>query len=77
MTLGRLPTARDQLRLLYGQTPDDSRAAVISALFAAKDDDELIRIASTEKNPMFRERARLQLRLLATPKAVKYLTDNP
>jgi hypothetical protein len=77
MTLGRIPMARDQLRLLYVQTPANSREAVLSALFTAKDDDELIRIASTEKNPMFRERARYQLRLLATPKAVKYLTDNP
>lgn len=77
MTLGRIPTARDQLRLLYTQTPVNSREAVISALFTAKDDDELIRIASTERNPMFRERAREKLRLLATPKALKYLTDNP
>jgi hypothetical protein len=77
MTLGRIPMARDQLRLLYTQTPANSREAVISALFTAKDDDELIRIASTEQNPMFRERARQQLRRLATPKAVKYLTDNP
>jgi hypothetical protein len=77
MTLGRIPTARDQLRLLYHQAPADSREAVISALFTARDDDELIRIASTEKNAMFRQQARQQLRLLATPKAAKYLTDNP
>jgi HEAT repeat protein len=77
MTLGRIPTARDQLRLLYNQAPADSREAVISALFTAKDDDELIRIASTEKNAMFRQWARQRLRLLATPKAIKYLTDNP
>jgi HEAT repeat protein len=77
MTLGRIGTARDQLRTLYGQTPIDSREAVINALSTAKDDDELIRIASTEKNPMLRRRARQQLGLLATPKAIKYLTDNP
>jgi hypothetical protein len=77
MTLGRIPTARDQLRLLYTQTPANSREAVISALFTAKDDDELIRIASTERNPMFRARARAQLLMLGTPKALKYLTDNP
>jgi hypothetical protein len=77
MTLGRIPTAREQLRLLYTQTPADSREAVISALFAAKDDDELIRIASTEKNQVFRARARQQLLLLATPKALKYLAENP
>src|SRR5262249_22751728 len=77
MTLGRIAPARDQLRTLYVAAPTDSREAVISALFAAKDDDELIRIASIEKNPIFRQRARQQLRMLATPKAIKYLTDNP
>jgi HEAT repeat protein len=77
MTLGRIAPARDQLRTLYGLAPTDSRATIINALFTAKDDDELIRIASIEKNPMFRQRARQQLRLLATPKAVKFLTDNP
>jgi hypothetical protein len=77
MTLGRIGTAREQLRTLYGQIPTESREAVINALFTAKDDDELIRIASSERNPIFRQRARQQLRLLATPKAIKYLTDNP
>jgi len=77
MTLGRIPTAREQLRVLYGQAPVDSREAVISALFTARDDDELIRIASTEKSPLLRQRARQQLRLLATPKAQKYLAENP
>src|SRR5262249_30993449 len=61
MTLGRIAPARDQLRTLYGLTPMESREAVINALFTAKDDDELIRIASSEKNPIFRQRARQQL----------------
>jgi hypothetical protein len=77
MTLGRIPTARPQLRVLYGQAPADSREAVMTALLAARDDDELIRIASTEKNPVLRQRARQLLRLLATPKAIKFLTENP
>jgi len=77
MTLGRIAPANVQLRTLYDASPMDSREAVINALCAAKDDDELIRIASTEKNPILRQRARAQLRLLATPKAIKYLTDNP
>jgi hypothetical protein len=77
MTLGRIAPAKDQLRTLYGETPMVSRIAVINALCAAKDDDELIRIASSEKNPVLRQRARQQLRLLSTPKAIKYLTDNP
>jgi HEAT repeat protein len=77
MTLGRIPTAHPQLRQLYGQAPADSREAVLTALLAARDDDELIRIASTERNPFLRQRARQLLRLLATPKAIKFLTENP
>jgi HEAT repeat protein len=69
--------ARDQLRLLYPETSAESRPAVLSALFTVKDDDELIRIARTEKNPSLRARARQQLRMLATPKAVKFLEENP
>jgi hypothetical protein len=76
-TLGRLGPARTQLHTLYGQAAADSREAVINALFMAKDDDELIRIASNEKNLVLRQRARQQLRLLATPRAIKFLTDNP
>ena len=51
--------------------------AVLSALFTSKDEDELIRIAKTEKEPLLRQRARMQLRLLATPKALKFLEENP
>ena len=40
VTLGR-SGSREQLRTLYGQAPAVSRAAVLSALFSAKDDDEL------------------------------------
>jgi HEAT repeat protein len=75
-TLGRTG-AREQLRTLYLQAPQDSRGAVLSALFTVKDDDELIRIARTETNPLLRSRARQQLRILATPKAVKFLEENP
>ena len=59
------------------QAPAESREAVMKALLAARADDELIQIASTEKNPVLRQRARQQLQLLATAKAVKYLTENP
>jgi hypothetical protein len=76
VTLGR-SGARDQLRALYVQAPQESRSAVLTALFAARDDDELIRIAKTETNPVLRLRARQQLRLLATPKAIKFLEENP
>jgi HEAT repeat protein len=74
--LGRLPGGSTQLRTLYGQTRSESRMAVLSALFASKDEDELIRIARTEKEPLLRQRARMQLRLLATPKALKFLEEN-
>jgi hypothetical protein len=76
VTLGR-SGARVQLRTLYAQVPPQSRFSVLTALFNAKDDDELIRIASTERDLRLRARARQQLRLLATPKAIKFLNDNP
>jgi hypothetical protein len=76
VTLGRTG-ARDQLRLLYPQTPRVSRPAVLTALFTARDDDELIRIAQRERDPALRARARQQLRMLATPKALKFLEENP
>ena len=77
VTLGRLPDARVQLRVLYAQAPRTSRNAVITALFAAKDEDELIRIAQAEREPLLRQRVREQLRLLGTPKALKFLADHP
>jgi HEAT repeat protein len=76
VTLGR-SGARVQLRTLYTQLPPTSRFSVLTALFNAKDDDELIRIATKETDPRLRMRARQQLRLLATPKAVKFLAENP
>lgn len=67
---------REQLRSLYGQTPRESRTAVLSALFNARDDDGLITIARTERDTFLRWRAREQLSMLATPKAVKFLAEN-
>jgi hypothetical protein len=68
---------RDQLRTLYSQAPRESRTAVLSALFNARDDDGLISIARTERDTLLRWRAREQLSMLATPKAVKFLAENP
>jgi HEAT repeat protein len=76
VTLGRTG-ARTQLRTLYAQLPPASRFTVLTGLFNAKDDDELIRIATNERDQRLRTRARQQLRLLATPKAVKFLAENP
>ena len=50
---------------------------VLSALLSSKDEDELIRIARTEKDPLLRGRARMHLRMLGTPKALKFLDENP
>jgi hypothetical protein len=68
---------RDQLRTLYSQAPRESRSAVLSALFNARDDDGLINIARTERDTLLRWRAREQLSMLATPKAIKFLNENP
>jgi HEAT repeat protein len=76
VTLGRTG-ARMQLRTLYAQLPPSSRFTVLTGLFNAKDDDELIRIATNERDQRLRTRARQQLRLLGTPKAVKFLIENP
>ena len=78
VTLGRLPDARPAAaHALYARRPPSRAWRVLSALFASKDEDELIRIAKTEKEPLLRQRARLQLRLLGTPKALKFLDENP
>jgi len=50
---------------------------VLTGLFNAKDEDELIRIATNERDQRLRTRARQHLRLLGTPKAVRFLQENP
>jgi HEAT repeat protein len=74
--LGRM-APRERLRTLYVKSRPDSRAAVINALFAARDEDGLINIARTEKDMLLRSRARQQLRLLGTPKAIAFLNEQP
>lgn len=75
VTLGRTDEAR-QLRALYAQAPPESRRAVLAALFAARDEEELIRIASTERDQSLRQEARRQLRLLGTPRALQFLRQH-
>jgi HEAT repeat protein len=75
VTLGRTG-AREQLAALYVQAPRESRAAVLTALLAAKDEDQLIKIAETESDPVLRQQARRQLRMLGTPKALQYLSEH-
>ena len=74
LTLGRT-AAPPQLRTLYLRADAASRPVVLSALFNAKDDEDLIDIARTEKDAALRQRAVEQLRILATPKAVAFLKD--
>ena len=76
VTLGRAGT-REQLRALYAQASPDARAAVLTALFTARDDEELIRIATLEKSAELRAQARRNLQLLGTPRAVEFLSKKP
>lgn len=75
LTLGRAG-ARAQLRALYAQAPRESRSAVLSALLAAKDEDQLIRIADSEQDAPLRAQALRQLRLLGTPRALQYVAEH-
>jgi HEAT repeat protein len=63
VTLGRAG-AREPLRTLYADGPRDARHAVITALFNARDVEELARIARTDPDPDVRRDARERLRLL-------------
>ena len=65
VTLGRLPDARPQLRTAVRSGAPGIAHGGARALLSSKDEDELIRIATIEKEPMLRARARMQLRLLA------------
>lgn len=75
VALGRTG-AREQLATLYVQAPRESRSAVLTALLAAKDEDQLINIAGTEKDLVLRQQALRQLRMLGTPKALQYLSEH-
>jgi HEAT repeat protein len=75
ITLGRTG-AREQLATLYVQAPRESRSAVLTALLAAKDEDQLIKIAETEKDLALRQQALRQLRMLGTAKALRYLSEH-
>ena len=72
VTLGRTGGA-EEIRALYRRLPPDGRLACLTALFNAKDEDELIRIAETDPDASIRQHARNHLRVLGTPKAIAYL----
>ena len=62
-----------QLAMLYKSATVQIKRPIIVALFAARADVELIRIADTENDAELKKEARERLRLLATPKAKDYL----
>ena len=67
------PEVKEQLRLLYKQVGMDAKRPIILALFSARAEEELIRIADEEKDPQLRAEALMRLRLLGTPRAKAYL----
>jgi hypothetical protein len=69
-----LAGARTQLAMLYRQQPD-LKLPVISALFTAAGEDELIAIARRERDPRLRAEAISRLKLLGTPRAREALRN--
>jgi hypothetical protein len=72
VTLGEAG-GRQQLATLYTKAGADAKRAIITGLFNARADDELIRIAGQESSPEIRGEVRDRLRLLGTPRAKAYL----
>jgi HEAT repeat protein len=65
---------REKLASLYAKAKRD-KLPIIVALFNARGDDELIRIAESERDAHLRGEAITRLRLLGTPKARAYLAS--
>ena len=61
--------AREQLVRFYSRARADLKRPIIMGLFNARAEDELIRIATQEKDPAIRAEALARLRLLGTEKA--------
>ena len=73
VVLGRVG-GREELVRLYGKAERGSKRSIIVGLFTARAEDELIRIADTERDPQLRGEVLSRLRLLGTPKARAYVT---
>lgn len=69
--------ARDQLVRFYARAAADLKRPIIVGLFNARAEDELIRIADTERDETIRAEALARLRLLNTDKARAYLARQP
>ena len=72
LTLGEAG-GRQQLAMLYSKAAADAKRPIIIGLFNAQAEDELIRIAERERDPVVRDEALARLRLLGTPRAKAYL----
>lgn len=64
---------REQLATLYVRAAADVKRPIITSLFSAQADIELIRIAETERDPAVRREVLARLRQLGTPRALEYL----
>ena len=62
-----------ELRLLYTKAGADFKRPIILGLFNARAENELIHIATLERDQALRQELFSQLRLLGTPKAKEYL----
>lgn len=65
--------AREQLVRFYARAAADLKRPIIVGLFNARAEDDLIRIAETERDETIRAEVLARLRLLGTPKARAYL----
>jgi HEAT repeat protein len=65
--------AREQLVRFYLRAARDLKRPIIVGLFNARAEDELIRIASQEKDPAIRQEAMTRLQLLGTQKARAFI----
>ena len=63
----------DQLRVFYVSARPELKRPIINSLFNARAVDELIYIASQERDPAIQQEALTRLRLLNTPKAQEFL----
>jgi HEAT repeat protein len=67
---------RQQLTMLYAKADQDAKGPILLGLFNAQADEELIQIAEREKDPVVRQEALSQLRLLGTAKAKAYVAQH-
>ncbi len=72
VTLGQAG-GREQLHRLYRRASIDVKRPIITGLFNARAESELIEIAERETDPTIRREVLARLRLLGTPKAKEYL----